>query len=98
MFDTPKKTKILNIISTRASLKYLVQYKYREFEVRNEDVYPNKIDAEIHWAIFVMQEYDKTLEINDFFITDEFEIANFKALKLLNKYSLDSPDILLKYL
>lgn len=97
MFDSPKKTKILNV-STHNNISYLVQYRNREFEVRNENVYPTQIDAEIYWSILIKQEYEQTLLINDFFLTDEFEIAHLKALKLLNKYSNESPDILLKYL
>jgi len=102
-FDTPKETRVINTISSFSNVygekrDYLVKYKNREFELREEDVYPDKKTADIFWSIMILQDYENTLKYPDMFLTDEYEIAAKKAKQLLNLYTETDPDLLLKYL
>jgi len=96
-FDTPKLVTIKDIITTKNSLKYKVEYKNRLFEILNMDMYPSKIDADIFWAITMQEEFKYTQKHPTLFMTDEFEIAVRKADKIILYYAENNPDILLKY-
>lgn len=102
-FDTPKKCVVVDTISKHEKsnygvFKYIVKYKHKEYTVKNVDVYPTQIDAEIFWAIFIQQQYYVTLQHPDIFLTDDFERADRLATQLLSKYAETSPHLLLKYL
>lgn len=102
-FDRPKKVEIINVYaainnSSGIIKEYGVQYKQREFTVRNVDIYPTQIDADIYWAICIQQDYDQTLQHPDFYLTDDYERANLIATKILSEYADTVPHILLKYL
>lgn len=102
-FDSPKEVIIINTSQTHCNvagtmINYTVRYKNREFEIRNTDIYPDKITAEIFWSILILQDYENTLKYPDLFATDDYEIASLKAKRLLNNYTETDPDLLLKYL
>ena len=100
--DTPKRVIIKDIFlqdpDTQYAIPiYVVTYKNREFNVVNQDVYPTQIDAEIYWALSIKQYIEYTLKNQDLFATDEYEIANKKADKIVQKYANQAPHLLLKY-
>lgn len=103
-FDTPKETIVIDVRTSisnisGSSLDYIVQYKQREFEVKNYDVYPTQIEAEIYWSVLTLQDYEKTLQLGDLFsATDDYEIAATKAKYLMEKYTETHPHLILKYL
>jgi len=102
VFDSPKEVIIEDIFysdgnTTNTVINYNVKYKNRLFEISNVDIYPTQIDAEIYWAVFIMDDYQQTLKYPDLFLTDEFEIANYKAEKIIKKYAQSYPHLLLKY-
>lgn len=101
-FDTPKKCVVADVNITGGSFKYveeyIVKYNYKLFKVRNVDVYPTKIDADIYWAVCIQEDYANTLKHKDIFLTDDYERANMIATKLLSEYADKIPHILIKYL
>lgn len=96
-FDQPKESVIVEIVQSKKVLKYKIKYKSKIFEIDNKDVYPDQIEAEIFWAIQMIDEYDNTLK-SDMFSTDDYEIAKLKAQKIIEKYTNTHPETLLKYL
>ena len=102
-FDTPKEVKITAIKQSICNvagniIHYVVKYKHKEFEINNTEVYPDKETADIFWSILMIQDYEQTLKIPELFATDDYEIANTKAKKLIAQYIETHPDLLLKYL
>ena len=101
-FDSPKEVTIEDVFYSAGNtvntvVNYNVKYKNRLFEVSNVDIYPTQIDADIYWSTFVMEDYQQTLNYPDLFSTDEYEIANCKAEKIIKKYAESHPHLILKY-
>jgi len=100
--DNPKEV-IINDIYMRDSNTiyeiptYIVQYKNRTFDIINQDVYPTQMDAEIYWALLIKQDYEYTKKNRDLFATDDYDLANAKADKIIQKYADQAPHLLLKY-
>ena len=97
-FDTPKECIVVAVFTQNNRLIYNVLYKYRNFRISNVDVYPTQIIANIYWAICIQEDYYKTLEFPDLFLTDDYERAQYKAKKILSNYVDEIPHLLLKYL
>ena len=98
-FDRPKKTTIKNIIITDAIPKeYIVTYDNRDYIIRNENIYPTQMDADIYWSIQIQQDFEITQLIPTLYSTDDFERANKLALSVLSNYVENFPDKLIKYL
>lgn len=102
-FDPPKKCIIVEAMTlfvkkNGGKVRYIVQYKHKKFQVKNVDVYPNQMDAEIYWAVCIQEDYHNTLKYPDMFLTDDYERADRIATEILSKYAEKVPHLLLKYL
>jgi hypothetical protein len=95
VFDIPKKS---ILIDDTHKEYYIVRYTHRIYNIDKKDIYFNKHDAELIWAICMQESYNHTLEFPDVYLTDDYERANDIATKLLSKYAENQPHLLVKYL
>jgi hypothetical protein len=103
-FEPPQKCRIIDLKYALDSLggyvysTYVLAHNDTEIEMRDEHLYLDKDEADIHWAVCFSQAYENVEKHKIFAVGYDYESVKNHANAILRKYATEKPELLMKYL